>query len=414
MAREPSTPPDMSPTTASAMQPTQRAVRIAVAGLGVGSKAVLKALRQMPQFQVVAAADVREEARRAFRRTFDGHAHDRVEGLCADADVDVVWVSTPNHLHCEHTLLAARAGKHVIVEKPMAIDLDEAERMVTAARENGVQLMCGHTASLRPSCQAMRQIVTSGELGRLCAMNVWSHDDWLLRPRMEQELDLQSGGGIVYRQGPHQVDTVRLLGGGMVRSVRAVVGAWMPRRPAPGYYAAFLEFENGVPATIVKNGYGYFSNSELVPWAVSSRTAEERGQVRQAMKQGAYDDAAEKRTRRFGAGDEQVDVTDPDEHRTAFYGDLGLLIATFERGDVRQSPNGVWVYDDGGRREVAVEGLRDDRMNELDEMYNAIVEDRPVRHDGLWGMATLEVALAFMQSSEERREVYLSHQCPAY
>ena len=61
-----------------------------------------------------------------------------------------------------------------------------------------------------------------------------------------------------------------------------------------------------------------------------------------------------------------------------------------------------------------MEGLRDDRMNELDEMYNAIVEDRPVRHDGLWGMATLEVALAFMQSSEERREVYLSHQCPAY
>ena len=59
-----------------------------------------------------------------------------------------------------------------------------------------------------------------------------------------------------------------------------MVGAWMPRRPAPGYYAAFLEFENGVPATIVKNGYGYFSNSELVPWAVSSRTAEERGQVR--------------------------------------------------------------------------------------------------------------------------------------
>jgi len=59
----------------------------------------------------------------------------------------------------------------------------------------------------------------------------------------------------VFRQGPHQIDTVRLLGGGLVRSVRAQTGRWLAARPVPGYYTAFLEFENGTPATIMHNGY---------------------------------------------------------------------------------------------------------------------------------------------------------------
>ena len=64
---------------------------------------------------------------------------------------------------------------------------------------------------------------------------------------------------------------------------------------------------------------------------------------------------------------------------------------------MRQSPNGLWVYDDDGQREVPVEGLHDERMAELDEMYQALTTGRPVRHDGRWGTATLEVVLAIMQ-----------------
>ena len=70
------------------------------------------------------------------------------------------------------------------------------------------------------------------------------------RPRTPDELDVTQGGGIPYRQGPHQIDTVRLLGGGMLRSVRAQTGWWMKERTIPGYYSAFMEFESGLPATI--------------------------------------------------------------------------------------------------------------------------------------------------------------------
>ena len=90
------------------------------------------------------------------------------------------------------------------------------------------------------------------------------------------------------------------------------------------------------------------------------------------------------------------------------------MVVSCARGDVRQSPNGLWVYDDDGQREVPVEGLHDERMAELDEMYQALTTARPVRHDGRWGTATLEVVLAIMQSAHEHREIMLSHQCDAY
>ncbi len=67
-----------------------------------------------------------------------------------------------------------------------------------------------------------------------------------------------------------------------------------------------------------------------------------------------------------------------------------------------------------GLGEVPVEGIHDERMAELDEMYQALTTDRPVRHDGRWGSATLEVVLAIRQSALERQEIRLSHQCDAY
>ena len=76
--------------------------------------------------------------------------------------MDVVWVSTPNIYHCENTIAAAENGKHVVVEKPMAVTMEEAERMVEAAERNGVNLLCGHTASLMAGFRAMRRVISSG------------------------------------------------------------------------------------------------------------------------------------------------------------------------------------------------------------------------------------------------------------
>lgn len=421
--------PESSPSASGAHPaPTSRGgadgrapLQVAVAGLGIAGTQTVRRLATAPNVELVAACDIRGQALHAFQTQYGGRTYESMEELCADPDLDAVWISTPNHLHCEHVIAAARGGKHAVVQKPMAVSLQEAERMVETAENYGVQLLCGHTTALRPPFRAMRRMIDSRELGRLCAINVWSYTDWMLRPRMPQEVDLARGGGLVYRQGPHQVDAIRLLGGGMVRSVRAMIGQWMPERPCPGYYAAYLEFEDGTPATLVHNGYGYFLASELVPWGTERpRTSmDERIWFRNGLRGGNLDEAQAKESLRFG-GQPDNEFARPAQQRD--WGrdeewvpaDPGLFILSFERGDVRQSPRGLYIYDDENLRDVPFSLPPGARTSEVDELYDAVTQGRPVYHDGRWGMATLEVCLAIMESAQERREIYLKHQSPTF
>src|SRR6266700_2769256 len=270
-----------------------RTLKIGRIGIGVGGAEILPAMEAMDTVEVVAGADIVPTTLERFSERFPGaKTYASAEGLCNDPNVDAVWVSSPNRFHAEHTMLAARSGKHVVVEKPMAVTLADAARMVEAADKHGVKLLAGHTRAFTLPIRAMRRVIESGTYGALRALNIWSYSDWMLRPRTADELDLGQGGGIAYRQGPHQVDTVRLLGGGMLRSVRAQVGQWMPERPIPGFYSAFLEFENGTPASISHNGYGYFMGAEMVPWGDDHQryTAAERAAIREALRAGRRDE----------------------------------------------------------------------------------------------------------------------------
>ena len=82
-----------------------------------------------------------------FERKYQGRTYESVEELCADPDIDVIWVATPNQFHCAHAVMAAEHGKHVICTKPMALTVAECEAMCLAAERNGV------TAPVRPDLQ---------------------------------------------------------------------------------------------------------------------------------------------------------------------------------------------------------------------------------------------------------------------
>src|SRR5262249_11835920 len=158
------------------------------------------------------------------------------------------------------------------------------------------KLLCGHTQSYGPHIRTMRKIIRSGELGRLCALHVWAYTDWMLRPRTAEELDINQGGGVPYRQGPHQIDTLRLLGGGMVRSVRATAVQLFGRKPIRGIYTAFIEFDEGSPATHMPNDNGFFRDTELGPrGGNNSRYPEaERAAIRKSLLDGTRDENADK------------------------------------------------------------------------------------------------------------------------
>lgn len=395
-----------------------KTLNVAIAGLGVASTQVLPAMESMAGVRIAAAADSRGEALEAFERRYGGRGYLTVDELCSDPEVDAVWVSTPNQFHCKHVITAAEHGKHVVVEKPMALSIEDCERMVAAAEKNNVRLLCGHTQSFNPAIRMMRQIVASGELGKLAAIHTWMSTDWMLRPRMAQELDLALGGGVVFRQGPHQIDIVRLLGGGLVRSVRAMTGQLMPERSAPGNYMAYVEFEDGVPATVIYNGYGYFDTSEFMGgYGERHFTPTRRVEVRRQLQAHTRNEEQAKEAMRFG-GDQEGGFAhgSAEIQRERLPGGgafFGITVVTCERGEIRQSPPGnLLVYTDDGIKDLPVSGAGASRNSELTELYEAVVQDRPVYHDGRWGMATLEVVLGIMQSARERREIMMTHQSP--
>ena len=143
------------------------------------------------------------------------------EALLADPDVDAVYVPLPNHLHAAWTIAAARAGKHVLCEKPLAMTAAEAEGMLTACREAGVLLMEAFMYRLHPSWVAACELVASGRIGRLRAVDSWFsyfNDD----PADIRNI-LEAGGGALFDIGCYSVNLSRLLFGAEPDRVSAQV-----------------------------------------------------------------------------------------------------------------------------------------------------------------------------------------------
>jgi len=386
------------------------AIRIGLAGLGTAGRSLPQAVAKTTGFSFVAGADLRREAREQYHAEFGIQTFDSVAALCELNELDAVYVATPNPFHAEHAITALEHGKHVMVEKPMALTLEDCDQMIAAAEKNRVKLMVAHTRSFNPPIRKIREIITSGRLGQVIQITTLRYSPWLLRPRLPPELDTALGGGVCYRQAPHQVDIARLLGGGMVRSVRAAAGRWDPENPTEGNYIAFLEFENGAAATLVYDGYGYFDDGELTGLELASKGgglgAGQR--LRKARAAGLLDKDASRSGLAFeieGRGEQ-----DGDQRRQPFF---GLTLVSCARGALRQSPNGIFVYEKDAVGEVPCLSWKGPLKVELEDFYESVMKNKPVPHDGAWGKATLEVCLAILQSSREKREVAVSEQVPS-
>src|SRR5262245_25112606 len=133
-------------------------LRVGVAGLGRAFAVTAPALRD-PRVELVAAADPRPEALEQFRREYGGRAYRTLGEMCRDRSVEIVYVATPHELHAAHAKLAARNGKHVLVEKPMALTLEECRAMIAAAKKARVQLIVGHSHSYDAPVLKTRELI---------------------------------------------------------------------------------------------------------------------------------------------------------------------------------------------------------------------------------------------------------------
>jgi predicted dehydrogenase len=176
----------------------------------IGVRKVIPATQKAERCEVVAIAS-RDGERAAESAAELGipRAHEGYEALLADPDVDAVYIPLPNSEHAEWTIAAARAGKHALCEKPLAMTAAEAEEMVRACATEGVLLMEGFMYRLHPSWVSVRELVASGRIGRLRAVQSWFsyfNDD----PRNIRNVP-ELGGGALYDIGCYCINLSRML-----------------------------------------------------------------------------------------------------------------------------------------------------------------------------------------------------------
>ena len=226
-------------------------LRVALIGCGGISAAHAAGYRNVGPAvaRVVVCADgVRRLAEARAQQLSGADATDDYQDALRRSDIDAVDICLPHHLHAEVALAALRAGKHVLVEKPMACSMAEARAMVAAADGTGRVLMVAQCQRYMPSYRGVRRLVASGELGTIRAVRFDSMqnapgllpaDHWLFDGGA-------AGGGIVISVSVHRIDLVRYLVGD-VRRVLALVrhGTAPYHGGAEDYAAALLEFENG-------------------------------------------------------------------------------------------------------------------------------------------------------------------------
>ena len=227
--------------------------RVAIIGAGNNAEGHARSFVQIEGVEVVGVADAALERAEALAATAGGRAFADHRQLLDDCQPEAVWICTPCWLHAEQSVDCARAGAHVMCEKPMALNLADCDRMIAAAKENGVKLMVGQTTRYMPALVELKRRFERGDFGRL--VNAWStRQSYFAGGADSWRFDGEKSGGIVMEWEIHEIDFVRSIGGAVSR-VYARTDFSRPEHPSfLDHFSALLSFGGG--------GYGNLEASQ--------------------------------------------------------------------------------------------------------------------------------------------------------
>ena len=225
--------------------------------LGAGDivrKRVAAALRDTPGSTLLGVARARAELAASFATSVGAkRSYGDWRDLLADEEIDGVYIATPVHLHAGQTIAAAEAGKHVLCEKPMAMNTAECDRMIAACRASGVTLGVAYYRHFYPVIARIKQILVSGEIGRpvLAQINVFEHFNPAPgEPRHWFVKAAEAGGGPMFDFGCHRLEVLLNLFGSVQR-VSGTTAKVVFDREVEDVATASLQFDNGPVATLV-------------------------------------------------------------------------------------------------------------------------------------------------------------------
>lgn len=385
-------------------------IRLGVAGLGRGFMLTLPSLRADPHVVLRACAAPRAASRTAFAEEFDAATHATVEDLARDPDIEAVYIATPHQMHRAHAEILAAGGKHLLIDKPLAITLSDADAIVNAARAAGVHLITGPSHSFDQPVLQARELIASGRFGAARMIHGFNYTDFLYRPRRPEELATAEGGGVIFSQGAHQIDVIRLLMGARATHVAAMTGRWDPARPTEGAYSALIGFDGGQFAAVTYSGYAHY-DSDVLQDGIGELGIEKDpagyGKARKALSKvtSPAEEASLKSTRTYGAAPAPP-LAPHAEH-------FGPVLVSCDRADLRLTPKGVEIWGDFEKEFIPTPPDPSPRAPVLKALHEAIrFGNAPPQSDD-WGRASLEICHAILSSADSQAFVPLTRQPPA-
>lgn len=264
---------------------SDKPLRFGLIGCGEIAVANASAIQSSPNATITAVTDINETVARDLAKRFNTAWVKSPEELLARSDVDAVLISVPHFLHAPLAIQAARAGKHVIVEKPMATTLAEADSMILVAREAGVHLVTLYCQRYIPYVQEAKALIDRGALGTILGVSIQVYNDkptsyytsgftgrvatdW----RVSKE---KSGGGILIFNAVHYLDMIRYLTGLDVTRVYSDFSALDTPLETEDSISATLRYKNhaigSLSASSVVRGSLVYAFTQLRIWGTDGQ-----------------------------------------------------------------------------------------------------------------------------------------------
>jgi phthalate 4,5-cis-dihydrodiol dehydrogenase len=228
---------------------------VGILGAGFFGAYHARAIAALDGARVVAACAEELPLAEAFTVEHGGKAYGDWRAMLHDKSVDAVAITAPHHLHCQLAVAALQAGKHVLLEKPMALSVAECTRVIAAAKTSRGKLMIGQIMHFVWPCLVAREILHRGDLGKPVTGSSSLLKTWIESNRRGWHLDPATGGGMLMTAGIHALDQLVWLMNGRVSSVSAAVSTSFHNQKADDNAMMLLRFADGRFGQVASIGY---------------------------------------------------------------------------------------------------------------------------------------------------------------
>ncbi len=235
-------------------------LRIGMIGCGEIAVQTAKGIAAAESAEHVMVMDVDARVARDLGETHGVPWTTSVDEILSNPRVDAVYIAVPHYLHAPLTIQALRAGKHVLVEKPIATTLEDADRMIAAAREAGVKLSVAYHAQVDPACRAVRELIADGAIGRVVGTRIvyrgdkpssYWHGGYSGRIQTDWRTSrAKAGGGVLIMNTVHDLNTIRFVTGLEVTRVYAEYDTFATPVEVEDYIALTYRYDNGAIGTL--------------------------------------------------------------------------------------------------------------------------------------------------------------------